>query len=53
MRSGAVYDVVVASGEVAAVNAFHLDHPCAEIREVAGGQRRRNGLLDGDYGESL
>ena len=53
MRSGAVHDVVVSAGEIAAVDAFHLDHPRAEVREVAGGQRRRNGLLDGDYGESL
>ena len=53
MRSGAVHDVVVAAGEVAAVDAFHLDHPRAEVGEVAGGQRCGNGLLDGDYGESL
>ena len=53
MRPGAVHDVVVTAGEVAAVDAFHLDHPRAEVSEIAGGQRCRNRLLDGDDGESL
>jgi hypothetical protein len=53
MRSRAVHDVVVASGQIAPVDTFHLDHPRAQVREVAGGQRPRNCLLDGDYGESL
>ena len=53
MRPGAVHDVVVTAREVAAVDAFHLDHPRAEVGEIAGGQRRCNRLLDGDDGESL
>ena len=53
MRPGAVDDVVVTAREVAAVDAFDLDHPRAEVSEIAGGQRRRNRLLDGDDGESL
>ena len=51
VRSGAVDDVVVAAGEVAAVDAFDLDHARAEVGEVAGGQRRGDGLLDGDDGD--
>ncbi len=53
MRSGALDDVVVAPGEVAAVDAFHLDHPRAEVGEVAGGQWCGDGLLDRDDGEPL
>src|SRR5688500_12763306 len=42
VRSGAVDDVVVPAGEVTAVDALHLDHPGAEVGEVAGRQRRRH-----------
>ena len=53
MRSGAVHRVVVASGEITAVDAFHLDHPRTEVREIAGRQRSRNGLLDRDDRETF
>ena len=50
---GAVDHVVVAAGEVAPVDALHLDHPRAEVGEIAGGQWGSDSLLDGDDGNAV
>ena len=53
MRPGALDGVIVPTGEVAPFAALDLDHPGAQIGEVAGGQRGGDGLLQGDDGVSL
>ena len=53
MRAGAVDHVVVAAGEVPSVDALDLDHPRAEVGEIAGGQRGSDSLLDGDDGDAV
>lgn len=47
MRGG-----VVGAREVAAVGALDLDHPGAEVGELAGGEGGRDGLFDGDDGDA-
>ncbi len=44
--------VVVAAGEVAAGAVLHLDDPGAEVAQVAGADRRGDGLLDRDDGDA-
>ena len=53
MGAGAVHHVVVVAGEVAAAGSLHLDHPGAQIGQVPGRQRSRDGLLDGNDGDAL
>ena len=48
MRAGAVDDMVVATREIAAVDALHLDDARPEIGEIAGGKRCGDRLLDRD-----
>ncbi|CAM5681067.1 hypothetical protein SALBM311S_05868 [Streptomyces alboniger] len=40
---------VVAAGEVALTGPLHLDHPGAEIGELAGGEGGGDGLLQADH----
>lgn len=44
--------VVVAAGEVAGV-PLDLDDPGAEVRELPGGERSGNGLLQGNNGDAF
>ncbi len=48
----AVHGGVVATGEVAASRALHLDHPGAEVGQLTGGVGRRHRLLDADDGDA-
>ena len=43
---------VVAAGEVAGAGTLDLDHAGAEVGELAGGERRGDGVLEGDDGEA-
>jgi hypothetical protein len=52
VRRHAVDGVVVLAREVAADPVLYLDHPCAEVTEVPAAKRRRDGLLEGDHGQS-
>src|SRR5690606_13802888 len=51
--SGPVHRVVVAASEISAVHPFDLDHPGAQVGQVAGGQRCGDGLLDRDDGDPV
>ena len=48
VRAGAMDDMVVATREIAAVDALDLDDACPEIGEVTGGKRCGDRLLDRD-----
>jgi hypothetical protein len=43
-----VYRPVIAAGEVASARSLDLDHARAEVGELPGGERRGDGLLQGD-----
>src|SRR5690606_35158826 len=49
----AVDALVVASGEVTGTGALHLDDPGAQVRELAGAERRRDGVFQADYGDAV
>ena len=44
---------VVPAREIAGARALDLDHPSAEVRELACGKRRRDGLLERDDGATV
>ena len=45
--------LVVAAGEVTPAGPFDLDHPGAEVGELAGGERGRHRLLQRDHQHPL
>jgi hypothetical protein len=47
-----VDDLVVAAGEVAAGPVLDLDDARAEVAEMTGADRRRDGLLNRDDGDA-
>ncbi|CAM5654179.1 hypothetical protein SGLAM104S_05681 [Streptomyces glaucescens] len=53
VRGQAAGGGVVATREVTAVDPLDLDHPGAEVGELTGGERGRDGLFDGDDGDAL
>ena len=53
MRGQAADPLVVATGKVTAAGAFDLDHPCAEVGELAGAERRGDGVLQADHGDAI
>ncbi len=53
MCTGAVHDMVVVAGEVAAVDSFDLDHAGAEVGQVPCCHRSGYGLLEGDDGDAV
>ena len=44
---------VEVAGEVAGPGPFHLDHPRAQVGELAGGERRGHRLLQRDDRDAL
>jgi hypothetical protein len=44
--------VVVVAGEVTFPRTFELDHACAEVGEVPGGERPGHSLFQGDDGDA-
>ncbi len=53
MRGQSLRGGVVGTREVAAVGPLDLDHPGAEVGELAGGEGGRDGLFDGDDGDAV
>jgi hypothetical protein len=45
--------LVVIAREIADCRALDLDHSSAQVRELAGGERRGDGLLEGDDGDAI
>ncbi len=48
VRAVTVDGAVVRAREIADTGALDLDHACAEVGQVTGGERRRDRLLEGD-----
>ena len=48
-----MHGLVVVAGEVAAAGALDLDHPGAEVGQLAGGERGRHRLLQCDDREAV
>jgi hypothetical protein len=53
MRRQPLHALVVAAREVADAGALDLDDARAQVGELAGGERRRDGVFEGDDGEAL
>src|SRR5690606_34290129 len=53
MRRLPAHALVVAAREVAAARALDLDHARAEVGELARAVRRRDCVLQGDYGDAV
>ena len=49
----AVDPLVVAAGEVAGTGPLDLDHPCAEVGQLARAERRGDGVLEADHGDAI
>ena len=52
MAGHPVHGAVVVAGEIAGSRPLDLDHPGAEVGELAGGQRHGHRLLQRDDGDS-
>ncbi len=53
MRGQAVDPLVVAAGEIAGTGPLDLDHPCAEVGQLARAERRGDGVLEADHGDAI
>ncbi len=53
VRRQAVDPLVVTAGEIADAGAFDLDHPRAEIGQLAGAEGRGDGVLQADHGDAV
>ncbi|MNN15190.1 hypothetical protein D3C81_1282900 [compost metagenome] len=53
MRGHATHALVIATGEVADAGALDLDHPRAEVGELAGAERRGDGVFEADHGDAV
>src|SRR5690606_1163397 len=51
--SQAVHALVIASGEIPGAGALHLDDPGAQVRQLAGAERRRDGMFEADHGNAV
>jgi len=45
--------LVIVARKIADLGPFDLDHPRTEVSELAGAERRGNGLFEGDDGDAL
>src|SRR5690606_29108214 len=53
MRGQAIDTLVVAPGEVTGTGPLHLDHPGAEVGQLARAERRGDGVLEADHGDAV
>jgi len=53
VRGQAVDALVVATGKVAAARAFDLDHAGAQVGQLAGAERRGDGMFQADDGDAV
>ncbi len=53
MRGQAVDPLVVAAGEIPGTGPLDLDHPCAEVGQLARAERRGDGVLEADHGDAI
>ncbi|MNY51822.1 hypothetical protein D3C86_1874440 [compost metagenome] len=53
MRGHAAHALVVATGEIAGAWALDLDHAGAQVGQLAGAERRGNGVFQADHGNAI
>ena len=53
MRGQPIDPLVVAAGEVAGTGPLDLDHPCAEVGQLARAERRGDGVLEADHSDAI
>ncbi len=53
MRGQAVDPLVITAGEIAGTGPLDLDHPCAEVGQLARAERRGDGVLEADHGDAI
>jgi hypothetical protein len=53
MRGHALDRVIIVAREIADIGPLDLDHARAEVRKLAGGERRRNCMLERNYCDAI